>query len=446
MPFDAKTIAGLMSGIDGPSLLIGAACGSVLFAFGLLIVYHRCQRRCLLLSLRLEQAAADTRRMNEQCEQLQLKNRELVRQNQRLERSCIELEANLRETRALAGQRQQLFEQTRQQVEENFHNLARKVLAEQGRVLQEQHAGGLEQLLTPMRNQLNEFKKRVEDVYDRESRDRLGLAKEIEHLGKLTRQIDQDALNLTRALQGKNKLQGQWGEMVLEKLLEESGLRPGRDFTTQVSLRDSDNRLKQPDVIIHLPGKRDIVVDAKMSLAGYVKACSSDRADKKHLRDHLESLRRHIKNLSTKQYQLLPGISSIDFVVLFIPVEGAFQAAVAEDADILTRAMKQRVIIAGPSTLLAILRTVHHLWQMDAQKRNAIIIAKEAGNLYDKFVGFLEAFNEIGTRLDQAGRSWRLAEKRLSTGRGNLVGRIEGLRELGIQPSRELPENQIQTR
>ncbi len=441
MQFDPQRVNALVERIDGPSLLLGLCCGVVLLGFALLVIHHRAQRRNLLLSLRLEQAGRNNRRLEDENQQLRSSSDQLARENRRLERSVIELEASLHEARTLAREREELFSRARQQMEEDFRNLSRRVLTEQGQILRDQQAGGMEQLLQPMREQLDGFKKRVEDVYDRESRDRVALVREIERLKGLNERIGTDAVNLTRALQGKNKLQGQWGEMVLEKLLEESGLRPGRDFETQVGLRDDQDRLRQPDVVIHLPGKRDVVIDAKVSLKEYVQACASNgKEQEQHLKAHLASLQRHIKGLGAKKYQQLPGLTTVDFVLLFVPVEGAFQAAVSSDPEILTRAMRSRVILAGPSTLLAILRTIHHLWQMDAQKHNAITIAKEAGNLYDKFVGFLEAFNEVGARIDQAGRSWRTAEKRLSTGRGNLIGRIEGLKKLGIQPARELPQ------
>ena len=326
-------------------------------------------------------------------------------------------------------------------MEDDFGNLSRKVLAEQGRVLRVQHTDGLETLLLPVRDQLDGFKKKVEDVYDRETRDRVSLIKEIEHLKNLNERISRDAVNLTQALQGTNKLQGQWGEMVLERLLEESGLRSGREFETQVSIRDEQGKLKQPDVIIHLPGKRDVIIDAKVSLNSYLEACRTGDADKQelHLKSHLASLQKHISGLSSKQYQQLPGLTTVDFVLLFIPVEGAFQAAVTGKPDLLSQAMRRRVVIAGPSTLLAILRTIHHMWRLDEQGRNGLVIAKEAGNLYDKFVGFVEAFTEVGIRLDQAKQSWQMAEKRLATGKGNLISRAASLKKLGVQPGKELP-------
>ena len=444
MQFSAGELNTLIGQVHGLSLLLGAALGLTTMGIVLLILHNRSQRSRLLLSLRLEQMAKNNRRLDEEAIQQQRLGDRLQEQHRQLERSNIELKASLRETTALARDRQHLFEQTRAQMEEDFQHLARKVLTEQGRILREQQTDGLQGVLHPVRDQLEGFRKKVADVYDRESRDRVALSKEIEHLKTLNERISRDALNLTRALQGKNKLQGQWGEMVLEKLLEESGLRPGQEFETQVSIRDTTGRLKQPDVIVHLPGKRDIIIDAKVSLNSYLQACRTGDSEQEavYLRAHLESLNKHVSGLSNKQYQQLPGLTTPDFVLLFIPVEGAFQAAVSAKPDLLTQAMRRRVVLASPSTLLAILRTIHHMWRLDEQNRNALVIAKEAGNLYDKFVGFVEAFNEVGTRLNQATQSWQTAEKRLSTGRGNLITRADMLKKLGVQSARELPDKQ----
>lgn len=441
MELDPENFTALVDQIHGPSLLLGLCIGAAIMGIILLVVYNRVQRSHLLISLRMEQAGKNNRRLEDEAEQLRRERNNLHEHNHRLERDTIGLEASLRETRTIARERQQLFEQTSQQMEDDFGNLSRKVLAEQGRVLRDQHADGLGTLLLPVRDQLDGFKKKVEDVYDRESRDRVSLIKEIEHLKNLNERISRDAVNLTQALQGANKLQGQWGEMVLERLLEESGLRPGLEFETQVSIRDENDKLKQPDIIIHLPGKREVIIDAKVSLNSYLEACRAGDAEKQesHLKSHLASLQKHISGLSSKQYQQLPGLTTLDFVLLFIPVEGAFQAAVSGKPDLLTQAMRRRVVIAGPSTLLAILRTIHHMWRLDEQGRNGLVIAKEAGNLYDKFVGFVEAFSEVGTRLNQAKQSWQVAEKRLATGKGNLISRAAALKKLGVQPGKELP-------
>lgn len=436
----ADNLVTLIARLHFPSLIIGIGLAVLSLLSLLLIITNRFRRENLLLSLRLEQTAEDARRFEQQAEELRRERDSLRQQKEEAERDNIGLEAFLHETRAIAGERQQFLAQSKQQLAEDFYNLSRKVMAEQGRVLQEQHAGGLEHLLSPVRNQLDAFRQKVEDVYDRESRDRLSLVKEVEHLRQLNERLSREAVDLTRALQGTNKLQGQWGEMVLERLLEESGLRPGREFAAQVSLRDEQGRLKQPDVIVYLPEKRAVIIDAKMSLNSYVEAnrTDDDKEREQHLNNHINSIRQHVNGLSKKQYQQLPELTTLDFVLLFIPVEGAFQAAVSRKPELLTQSLRRRVMLASPSTLLAILRTIHHIWRMDEQNRNSQIIAQEAGKLYDKFVGFTEAFNEAGHRLDQARQSWQLAEKRLSTGKGNLIDRAEALRQLGVQPSKDL--------
>jgi len=443
MEFQPEAFTAFAGQVHGPSLLLGACLGAALTGVILLVVSNRLQRKHLLLSLRMEQAGKNNHRLEEEARQLH-RNTDVLQQRQlQLERENIELEARLREVTTLARERQELFRQTSRQLEENFRNLSRKVLSEQGRMLREEHADGLESLLLPVRDQLNGFKNTIENLYDRESRDRVSLVKEIEHLKNLNERISKDALNLTQALQGTNKLQGQWGEMILERLLEESGLREGQEFETQVSLRDDRGRLKQPDIIVHLPGKRDIIIDAKASLNSYLAACRSENMEEQeqHLKEHLNSVNKHIKNLSSKRYQQLPGLITPDFVLLFIPVEGAFQAAISKQPDVITRAMQRQVVLTSPSTLLAILRTIHHMWRLEEQNKNGLAIAKEAGNLYDKFVGFVEAFSEVGSRLDQAQQSWLTAEKRLATGRGNLISRAAELKKLGVQPGRELPDD-----
>ncbi len=438
LPVDEATA--LISQIEGGSLLIGLTLGATVMGIILLIISNKLQRSRLLLSMRLEQAEKHVRQLEQEVDHLDQQTITLQKQNRELFRDNVDFEARLRETRTIARERATLFQQTKEQMEEDFANLSRKTLAEQGRVLRDQHADGLRGLLQPMREQLDGFKQKVETVYDSESKDRVSLINEIEQLKSLNERISHDAVQLTRALKGKNKLQGQWGEMLLEKLLEDSGLRPGQEFETQVTLRDDNGRLKQPDVVIHLPGKRDIVIDAKVSLVSYLAACSAENSKERqnHVNALADSVRKHVRDLSGKEYQHLPGLTTVDFVLLFIPVEGAFQAAISANQELLTRAMKQKVIVSGPSTLLAILRTIHHMWRLDEQNSNGLQIAKEAGNLYDKFVGFVEAFDEIGTRLNQATQSWHVAEKRLATGQGNLISRTNVLKKLGVQPTKKL--------
>jgi DNA recombination protein RmuC len=419
-----------LAALHWPSLLAGMALALTGAGFLLLFFHSRSQREKMLLTLRLDHAESGLHQLDS-----------LRQRNELLEREKISLAATLHEQQALADERQHQLEQGRRQLEGDFQQLARKVLTEQGRVLREEHVGGLSGLLQPVREQLVDFKKKVEDVYDRESRDRLALVKEIEHLKSLNERISHEAADLTKALQGTNKLQGQWGELVLERLLEESGLRKGHEFSAQESFRDEQGRLKQPDIIVYLPENKAVIIDSKVSLNSYVEACRTADAkqQEEHLKNHIASIQKHVSGLSGKQYQQLPGLTTLDFVLLFIPVEGAFQAAVAKKPELLGDALRRRVALASPSTLLAILRTIHHIWRIDEQSRNSQLIAKEAGKLYDKFAGFIEAFAEVGSRLEQARQSWELADKRLRFGQGNLISRAEALKNMGVQSAKDLP-------
>ena len=409
--------------------------------FGLTL-YSRLSRRNIGLSIRLEQAGRNMARLDGDIDRLRAERDSLRLQNQRESELNAGLQADLTSIQRLMLERESLLETTRKQMERDFQLLAGRILSEKGAQLSSQHESGLQTLLEPMREQLQAFRRKVEDVYDKESRDHSALRKEIELLRDLNQQLSTDAVRLTEALQGKNKIQGQWGEMILEKLLEDSGLRKGTEFETQAAVHNDQGQLRRPDIIIHLPKNRDIIIDAKVSLKSWALAAHEQDSKKqqKLLKQHLHSLHSHIKGLAGKEYHQLPGLNSLDFVLLFIPVEGAFQAAIMQEPELLSRAMRKKVILAGPSTLLAILRTIHHLWRMDEQGRNGLTIAKQAGNLYDKFVGFTEAFEEIGFRLEQSRNSWQTARKRLVSGRGNLVARVEALKELGIQPGRNFPK------
>jgi len=428
--------------LHGPSLLLGLLCAGIpMLLFGLML-YTRLSRRNIGLSIRLEQAGRNISRLDTDIDRLRAERDSLRVQNQREAELTAALEADLTSARKLMQERESLLETTRKQTERDFQLLAGRTLSEKSAQLNSQHESGLQAILEPMREQLQAFRQRVEDVYDKESRDHSALRREIELLRDLNQQLSTDAVRLTEALQGKSKIQGQWGEMILEKLLEDSGLRKGTEFETQAAIHNEQGQLRQPDIVIHLPKNRDIIIDAKVSLKSWALAAHEQdpKKQQKLLKQHLQSLHSHIKGLSGKQYHQLPVLNSLDFVLLFIPVEGAFQAALMQEPELLTQAMRKKVILAGPSTLLAILRTIHHLWRMDEQGRNGLTIAKQAGNLYDKFVGFTEAFEEIGFRLEQSRNSWQTARKRLVSGRGNLIARVEALKELGIQPGRNFPK------
>ncbi|HEB50096.1 MAG TPA: DNA recombination protein RmuC [Desulfobulbus sp.] len=437
------SLSQLIARLQPESLALGAITALAVAVVAGLLLAGRLQRRRLLLSLRLEQMTRNQRRLEDENNRLRDHCQSLEDQCRRLAGRNAGLEEALALAKQQAREQMEFFRQSRRQLEQDFRLLAQEVLSEKGERLAAEHEAGIRGLLEPVREQLRDFRKKVEDVYDRESRDRVAMIREIEHLKRLNERISADAIRLTDALRGSSKVQGQWGEMLLEKLLEDSGLRRGSEFDTQVAMQNGDGERQQPDVIVHLPGGREIIIDAKVSLTAYVRAHqATDRKQQEQLlARHVESVKKHVAGLSAKRYQDLLDLGNLDFVLLFIPVEGAFQAALGRRPEMLQEAMRKKVILCSPSSLLAILRTIHHLWRLDEQNRNSLAIAKQAGNLYDKFVGFAEAFEEIGLRLDQTRKSWQTAKKRLVTGRGNLVSRARALRELGVEPGRELPDS-----
>ena len=334
-----------------------------------------------------------------------------------------------------------LLMEARTQLKEEFQNLSRRIFDERTSSLSEHSRAQLEGVLSPLREQLGEFKRRIDDVHDRESRDRAALRQELSHLRDLNTSIGREAVNLTRALKGDSKARGTWGEVILKRLLEESGLCRGREYEPQVSLPDAHGKRYQPDVIVHLPEDRDVIIDAKVSLNAYERYCSAedDQGRSTALREHLSSLRTHIRELSTKNYADLPGLRSLDFVLMFIPVESAFLAALEGEHGLFTEALDKDIVLVSPSTLLVTLRIIHTIWQDEYQHTHAQEIAKRAGDLYDHFVRFVNALEEIGRHLEKAQAAYDLAHKRLASGKGNLVSRTAALKQLGVKAKRELP-------
>lgn len=357
-----------------------------------------------------------------------------------------ELRTVLGEERKQADEKIALLNEAREQLKSQFQNLAQQIFEERGRVFAEQNKTNIDHLISPLRDQIGDFKKRVEDVYDKESRDRAALQSEIHHLKELNQRISKEALNLTRALKGDSKARGNWGEVILERVLEASGLQKGREYDVQVSLKDTAGKRYQPDVIVRLPQGKDVVVDAKVSLNDYETYYSAeDPAEKETaLKSHIEALRTHIRSLASKSYEELEGVRSLDFVLMFVPIEAAFLVAVERDRDLFSEAFEKNIMVVSPSTLLVTLRTIQNIWRNEYQNRYAIEIAKKAGALYDKFVGFVEALTEVGEQLDKAKTAHQLAADRLVSGRGNLIRRTGELKALGVKASKELSPNLIE--
>jgi len=429
--------------VDLISLCLGAG-GCALAALILfLLIHNKEQRRQLTLSLRLERFQDDAHALDNELADVRREYDLLIRECRQLETENASLQTAYHALQRQLQEREILLEETREQIKRDFQILAGQVFHEKGESLNQQHTTTLHHLLRPFQEQLQEFKKKVEDMYNTDARDRVSILKEIEHLKELNQQVSSDAANLTQALRGSNKIQGQWGEMILSRLLESSGLRNGKEYQVQVHHISHEGAALKPDVIVYLPEKRTVVIDAKVSLKAFQDAHNTqeEKARATFIKQHLESVKKQINLLAGKQYQQLGDVGSLDFVLLFIPIEGAFQLAVEQEPELLVASMQKKVILTSPSTLLAILRTIHHLWRLDEQNRNSLVIAKHAGNLYDKFVGFAEAFEEIGFRLNQTQQSWHTARNRLITGQGNLVARAEALKHLGVQVSKELPDS-----
>ena len=356
------------------------------------------------------------------------------------------LETLLQQERLQQQEKLALIQNAREQMNLEFRNLANEILEQKGKSFGETSRIHIQELLKPLGEKIQLFEKKVEDTYDKESKQRFALEKEIKTLFELNSRISVDAINLTKALKGESKTQGIWGEVILERVLEKSGLEKGREYEIQVSLKDASGRLRQPDVVVHLPDKKDVIIDSKVSLTAYegYYSTSDDEIRAQFLKQHIQSIRTHIRLLSEKNYQNLQTLKSLDYVLLFLPVEAAFTLAIQEDERLFTEAFLQNIILVGPSTLLATLRTIHNIWRYEYQSKNAMEIAKRAGLLYDKFVAFTQDLEEVGKRIDQSQHAYELAHNKLMSGRGNLVAGVEKLKTLGARASKQLPEHLLE--
>lgn len=344
--------------------------------------------------------------------------------------------------RESASDRIQMLTEAKESLSNQFKTLANDILEEKSKRFSEQNQESLGSLLDPLKLQIGEFKAKVEEVYVQEGKDRVELKKQVEMLAELNRTIGDEARNLTSALKGSNKVQGNYGELILEKVLEASGLRKGIEYHVQVSHTTDEGRRLQPDVVIELPGDRRLVVDSKISLDAYQEAVNAvdDDSRESYLKAHIASLQTHVRGLSDKNYQQLYGLKSLDFVIMFVPLEPAFMMAVTHQRDLFGDAWNRNVLLVSPSTLLFVVRTVAHLWRQEAQTRNAQEIAEQGASLYDKLVGFVEDLDDLGNRLKQAQKSYNDAYKKLSTGNDNAIRQSQKLVKLGVKPKKSLPE------
>jgi len=337
-------------------------------------------------------------------------------------------------------------EQARESAEQLTHRLtllANGILEQNSAKFTEQNQKNLGQLLEPLAEKIKGFQEQVATVYDKETRDRTALAEQVRNLMSLNQQLSSDTTNLARALTTQSKVQGDLGEMILEKILESSGLRKGEEYRTQSSYRAEDNRQQRPDVIVNLPEDRHLIIDSKLSLTAYNELVNApdDTARAAALARHLDSVRKHIKELAEKNYQALHQLQSIDFVCMFVPIEGAFMAAIGGDQNLWTAAYEKNVLLMSPSTLLFVVRTVAHLWRQERQNRNVAEIVSRGAELYDKLNLFVESLLEVGKSIGDAHDSYETALKRLSQGKGNVIRQAEMLKTLGVAPKKNLPQS-----
>ncbi|EPA8653112.1 DNA recombination protein RmuC [Photobacterium damselae] len=357
------------------------------------------------------------------------------------------LEADLREQYArhfeeqkAAEEKIKLLENAEERLRIQFESLANRLFEQKSRSVDEQNRISLEGLLMPLKEQLEGFKKQVNDSFSYEARERHTLIHQINSLKQLNEQMAKEAVNLTQALKGDNKAQGNWGEVILARVLSESGLREGHEYQTQVSLENDEGKRYQPDVVVRLPENKDVVIDAKMSLVAYERFYHAELAAERELAlsEHVASVRGHMRGLSRKDYHQLHGVRSLDYVLMFIPVEPAFQAAIEADPALIRDAMDLNIMLVSPTTLLVALRTINNLWRNERQNQNAKEIAERASRLYDKLRLFVTDMEAMGASLEKANQSYQGAMNKLVSGRGNVLRQAESFKQLGVEVKRDI--------
>lgn len=438
-------------------ILVGLIIG---FAFGLLLSLYK--NKAILNAMQLKLQEAEINKMTQIAEsdkakeiaedrlkqlkvdyemvlsQLQLERNKSEELGKRISKAEVEFR-NLMEK--LTTQKTEM-EELQNKFTTEFENVANKILKNHSEEFTKTNVKNIGEILNPLKEKLGEFEKKVNDAYDKELRDKVSLREEVKKLYELNTKISDDANNLTKALKGDSKKQGNWGEFVLEKILERSGLTKGIEFEMQVSVKSDEGKRYQPDVVVFLPEKKHIIIDAKVSLTAYERLVNANEEEerKRYMNEHILSIRRHIKELSEKNYQSAKDMNSPDFVLLFIPIESSFGVAVQADQQLFNDAWTNKIVIVSPSTLLATLQTISSIWKQENQTRNAMEIAKQGGALYDKFVGFVNDLEKIGKNVHQVQESYEEAMKKLSTGSGNLINKAESIRKLGVKTSKRLPD------
>jgi DNA recombination protein RmuC len=368
-----------------------------------------------------------------------------------LEKEQIRLETEALSKEEFLRVKDEEYQRQQQESQSRFENLANRIFHDNTQRFEEQSAKSISNLISPLRDKIGEFERRVNETYDTESRERFALKEELQRMFSANEQLRDDTRNLTTALKGDVKFQGDWGEIQLERILEHSGLIEGDEFSVEAAgmqLRDEKGRIMRPDVIVNLPDEKHIIIDSKLSMGSYSEYATSENDDDRefHLKAFIRLTKRHVDNLSKRHYQDIKKLHSPDFVLMFCPLEGAFSAIMHAGSDLFGYAWDKRVILVSPTNLLASLRTIASIWKTERQNRNALEIARQAGAMYDKFVGFVGDLEKVGKSLSQASKDHQGAITKLSDGRGNLVASVERLRKLGAKTAKKIDKSYLPER
>lgn len=402
----------------------------------------------------LQQAETD-RQKSIVNETLRLKSEENAWQQKELETARITIAGQGEQVARITTENHYLHEQLEQQKTEleelqkklqtEFENIANRILKERSNEFVQHNEKNIGEILNPLKEKIASFEKKVEEAYDKEFRDKVSLREEVKKLTELNTRVSEEANNLTRALKGDVKKQGNWGEVILERVLERSGLTKGQEYEREEVVEGADMSVQRPDVIIHLPDNKHIIIDSKVSLVAYERLMSAETDEQRAIfqKEHIASLRNHVRLLSEKNYQNAHNINAPDFVLMFVPIEASFSVAVQGDNELFSYAWEKKIVIVSPTTLLATLRTISSIWKQENQSRNAQEIARLSGTLYDKLVGFVGDLSKMKDNIDKAGSSYDEAMKKLQNGNGNIFRTAERIKELGAKNSKQLPENLI---
>ncbi|MDO8722125.1 MAG: DNA recombination protein RmuC [Syntrophales bacterium] len=351
------------------------------------------------------------------------------------------LEANLKNERIATTEKINILKESESRLKTEFENLANRIFEDKGKVMTDQNSERITGLLQPFKEQLESFRQRVDEVHNKDTEHSSKLLEQIRQLQELSNKVSDEANNLATAIKGESKRQGDWGELILERIFEACGLERGREYDVQVSMRAEDGSLKRPDFIVYLPGNKGVIIDSKVSLTAFERYSNVDEDTLKAgaLNEHLQSVRRHVSELKAKDYSHLLGNKTLDFVIMCIPLEPAYQTALCADANLLYDFAKTNVVITGPTTLMITLKLIAQIWRREHENRNAEIIADKAGRMYDQVVLICESMIDAQKKLGSASEAFDLTLKRLKDGKGNLVGRVEEIRRLGAKVNKQLP-------